>query len=131
MGRTPSHSDEEPEDDDESVTSRTNPTTTMTTMTTPRVSCPFRNGRHRRMAMSHGQSERESDDDDDRRSLMSKTKRVAIYVRVSTGEQTTANQLKELKAWAKHAGHDVVKIYEDAASAAPRAATSAPPSTPS
>ena len=30
--------------------------------------------------------------------LMARTKRVAIYVRVSTGEQTTANQLKELKA---------------------------------
>jgi DNA invertase Pin-like site-specific DNA recombinase len=46
--------------------------------------------------------------------MVSKAKRVAIYVRVSTGEQTTANQLKELKAWAKHAGHDVVKVYEDA-----------------
>ena len=44
---------------------------------------------------------------------MGKTKRVAIYVRVSTGEQTTANQLKELKAWARRAGHTVVEVYED------------------
>ena len=47
-------------------------------------------------------------------SYMSKTKRVAIYVRVSTAEQTTANQLKELKAWTRRAGHEVVKVYEDA-----------------
>jgi DNA invertase Pin-like site-specific DNA recombinase len=44
---------------------------------------------------------------------MTKAKRVAIYVRVSTGEQTTANQLRELRRWAKHAGHDVVEVYED------------------
>jgi DNA invertase Pin-like site-specific DNA recombinase len=41
------------------------------------------------------------------------TKRVAIYARVSTGEQTTANQLRELRAWAKNAGHEVVKVFED------------------
>jgi DNA invertase Pin-like site-specific DNA recombinase len=45
---------------------------------------------------------------------MTKTKRVAIYARVSTGEQTTANQLRELRAWARNAGHDVVKVFEDA-----------------
>ena len=28
------------------------------------------------------------------------TKRVAIYLRVSTGEQTTANQRLDLEAWA-------------------------------
>jgi DNA invertase Pin-like site-specific DNA recombinase len=44
---------------------------------------------------------------------MGKTKRVAIYVRVSTDEQTTANQLIELKAWARRAGHTVVEVYED------------------
>src|SRR6516164_6836915 len=44
---------------------------------------------------------------------MSKQKRVALYVRVSTEEQTTANQVRELKAWAEHAGHDVVKTYRD------------------
>ena len=40
-------------------------------------------------------------------------RRVAIYARVSTDEQTTANQLEELKKWAKNAGHTVVKVYED------------------
>ena len=44
---------------------------------------------------------------------MSKIKRVAIYTRVSTGEQTTANQAAELKAWAERCGHTVVKVYED------------------
>ena len=39
--------------------------------------------------------------------------RVAIYARVSTDDQTTANQVEELKAWAARAGHDVVKVYED------------------
>ena len=42
------------------------------------------------------------------------TKRVAIYARVSTGEQTTQNQLRELQAWAKNAGHTVVSVFEDA-----------------
>ena len=36
-------------------------------------------------------------------------RRVAIYARVSTDEQTTANQLEELKRWAKNAGHAVGK----------------------
>ena len=44
---------------------------------------------------------------------MGKAKRVAIYTRVSTGEQTTANQAAELKAWAKRSGHAIVKVYED------------------
>ena len=44
---------------------------------------------------------------------MGKTKRVAIYTRVSTGEQTTANQAAELKAWAERSGHAIVKVYED------------------
>src|ERR1700674_2244444 len=39
--------------------------------------------------------------------------RVAIYARVSTDEQTTANQVDELKAWAGRAGHEVVKVFED------------------
>ena len=33
----------------------------------------------------------------------------AIYARVSTDEQTTANQLEELKRWAKNTGHAVGK----------------------
>ena len=41
-------------------------------------------------------------------------KRVAFYLRVSTGEQTTANQRRELEAVAAKAGWDVVAVYEDA-----------------
>jgi DNA invertase Pin-like site-specific DNA recombinase len=39
--------------------------------------------------------------------------KVAIYARVSTNEQTTENQVRELKAWANRAGHKVVAIYDD------------------
>jgi DNA invertase Pin-like site-specific DNA recombinase len=39
--------------------------------------------------------------------------RVAIYVRVSTDGQTTANQELELRAWAERAGHVVVEVYAD------------------
>ncbi len=39
--------------------------------------------------------------------------KVAIYVRVSTNEQTTENQIRELTEWADRAGHDVVRIYDD------------------
>lgn len=41
-------------------------------------------------------------------------KRVAFYLRVSTGEQTTANQRRELEAVAARAGWDVVAVFEDA-----------------
>ena len=41
------------------------------------------------------------------------TKRVALYLRVSTGEQTTANQRLELEAWAVRCGHTVTEVYED------------------
>jgi len=44
---------------------------------------------------------------------MSKPKRVGIYVRVSTGEQSTELQRRELIAWAARAGHTVAEIYED------------------
>jgi DNA invertase Pin-like site-specific DNA recombinase len=40
--------------------------------------------------------------------------RVALYLRVSTNEQTTANQRLELEAWAARAGHEIVATYEDA-----------------
>jgi DNA invertase Pin-like site-specific DNA recombinase len=40
-------------------------------------------------------------------------KRVAIYLRVSTGEQTTANQRLALEAWAARCGHTVTDVYED------------------
>jgi DNA invertase Pin-like site-specific DNA recombinase len=42
------------------------------------------------------------------------TKRVAIYLRVSTREQTTENQRRELEVVAERAGWDVVRVFEDA-----------------
>lgn len=41
------------------------------------------------------------------------TLRVAFYLRVSTGEQTTANQRLELEAVARSRGWTVVEVYED------------------
>ena len=41
------------------------------------------------------------------------TKRAAIYVRVSTEDQTTDNQVIELQAIAARAGWEVVKVYRD------------------
>ena len=43
-----------------------------------------------------------------------KPKRAALYLRVSTGEQTTANQAEALKAVAAHRGWSIVATYEDA-----------------
>jgi DNA invertase Pin-like site-specific DNA recombinase len=43
---------------------------------------------------------------------MSKPKRVALYVRVSTDAQNTEAQRQELEAWAERAGHTVVKVYD-------------------
>jgi DNA invertase Pin-like site-specific DNA recombinase len=40
-------------------------------------------------------------------------KRVAIYARVSTDGQTTANQVQALEAWAARAGHRVVAVFDD------------------
>jgi DNA invertase Pin-like site-specific DNA recombinase len=40
-------------------------------------------------------------------------KRVALYIRVSTDKQTTANQRRELEAVAKRSGWKVVKVFED------------------
>lgn len=45
--------------------------------------------------------------------MAKKAKRVAIYLRVSTGEQTTKNQRRELEAMAKRQGWDVVARFED------------------
>jgi predicted site-specific integrase-resolvase len=42
------------------------------------------------------------------------SKRVAIYLRVSTAEQTTTNQRRELHAVAKRHGWSVVQVFEDA-----------------
>jgi DNA invertase Pin-like site-specific DNA recombinase len=41
-------------------------------------------------------------------------KRVAIYLRVSTTEQTTTNQCRELQAVAKRHGWSMVQVFEDA-----------------
>jgi DNA invertase Pin-like site-specific DNA recombinase len=41
-------------------------------------------------------------------------KRVGIYLRVSTKEQTTENQLRELRQVAERAGWEVVQTFEDA-----------------
>jgi DNA invertase Pin-like site-specific DNA recombinase len=40
-------------------------------------------------------------------------KRAAIYLRVSTIDQTTANQERELRQVAERAGWEVVKVYKD------------------
>jgi len=40
-------------------------------------------------------------------------KRAAIYLRVSTKDQTTENQHRELQDCAKNAGWEIVAIYED------------------
>jgi DNA invertase Pin-like site-specific DNA recombinase len=44
---------------------------------------------------------------------MGKTKRAALYVRVSTSEQSTKSQEGELKAYAEHRGWTVKEIYSD------------------
>jgi DNA invertase Pin-like site-specific DNA recombinase len=41
-------------------------------------------------------------------------KRVALYLRVSTADQTTANQWRELEAVARRHGWAVVRVFEDA-----------------
>src|SRR5712672_2008821 len=40
--------------------------------------------------------------------------RTAIYLRVSTEEQTTENQERELRAAAERIGHEIVAVYRDA-----------------
>src|SRR3954470_4033625 len=40
--------------------------------------------------------------------------RAAIYLRVSTNEQTTDNQERELRAAAERMGHEIVAVYRDA-----------------
>lgn len=42
------------------------------------------------------------------------TKRIGIYLRVSTAEQTTENQRRELMAVAERSGWQVVQVFEDA-----------------
>jgi DNA invertase Pin-like site-specific DNA recombinase len=45
---------------------------------------------------------------------MAKPKRAAIYLQVSTDEQITQTQQRELEAVADHHGWQVVAVYEDA-----------------
>jgi DNA invertase Pin-like site-specific DNA recombinase len=40
--------------------------------------------------------------------------RIALYLCVSTSEQTTANQRCEFETWAARSGHEIVAVYEDA-----------------
>src|SRR3954469_24050110 len=40
--------------------------------------------------------------------------RAAIYLRVSTDGQTTANQERELRAAAERIGHEIIAVYRDA-----------------
>jgi len=44
--------------------------------------------------------------------------RSAVYVRVSTKEQTTENQERELRQWAERLGFEVVAVYADTRSGA-------------
>ena len=44
---------------------------------------------------------------------MGKEKRAAVYLRVSTGEQTVDNQRRELEAAAASRGWSVVAVYAD------------------
>jgi DNA invertase Pin-like site-specific DNA recombinase len=46
-------------------------------------------------------------------SMATKARRVGLYVRVSTGDQDTKMQRRELEAWAAAAGHTVVRVFED------------------
>jgi DNA invertase Pin-like site-specific DNA recombinase len=40
-------------------------------------------------------------------------KRVVLYLRVSTVEQTTANQERELRQIAERVGYEIIKVYKD------------------
>src|SRR5438046_1673801 len=44
---------------------------------------------------------------------MAKEKRIALYLRVSTAEQTVENQRRELKAVAERHGWNVVAVFKD------------------
>ena len=56
--------------------------------------------------------------------------RAAVYLRVSTGEQTTDNQERELRATAERAGHEVIAVYRDAGISVPRGGISVQASMP-
>jgi DNA invertase Pin-like site-specific DNA recombinase len=46
--------------------------------------------------------------------------RAAIYLRVSTDGQTTANQERELRAAAERIGHEIVAVYRDVGISGPK-----------
>jgi len=52
--------------------------------------------------------------------------RVAIYARVSTDEQDTANQLLQLRAWCAAAGHEIVNEHVDQAVSGAKSAKKRP-----
>jgi DNA invertase Pin-like site-specific DNA recombinase len=45
--------------------------------------------------------------------MVKRPKRVALYARVSTDQQTVDNQLEELRQWAERGGHQITKEYMD------------------
>ena len=51
-------------------------------------------------------------------------KRAVLYLRVSTVEQTTANQERELREIAGRMGCEITHVYKDLGSVAPRAGRS-------
>ena len=56
-------------------------------------------------------------------------KRAVLYLRVSTLDQTTANQERELRQVAERAGWQIGHVYRDHGIPAPRARTSGRSST--
>jgi len=50
--------------------------------------------------------------------MATESKRVAIYTRVSTAKQNTEAQTRELRDWAKRAGHEVVDEFSETVSGA-------------
>ena len=56
--------------------------------------------------------------------------RAAIYLRVSTDEQTTDNQERELRAAAERIGHEIVAVYRDAGISGSKGADQRPASMP-
>ncbi len=50
--------------------------------------------------------------------IVAETMNAALYVRVSTKEQTAENQERELRQWAEGLGSRVVRVYRDGASGA-------------
>src|ERR1700745_2680680 len=49
-----------------------------------------------------------------RNKSMAKSKRAALYVRVSTDSQTVENQIRELRQVAERRGWEVIGVYSDA-----------------